>query len=83
MSCYSTPRSHFEPNRKKKFDSLLIGSILRPLAQRSLHCIGFRSRRPTSIPFLSAHYRAARLAWAREYNDWRVVGWKRVARSDE
>ncbi|GFU57624.1 HTH_Tnp_Tc3_2 domain-containing protein [Trichonephila clavipes] len=37
--------------------------------QRSLHLKGFGSRRPTRVPLLNAHHRAARLAWAREHRD--------------
>ncbi|GFU29330.1 HTH_Tnp_Tc3_2 domain-containing protein [Trichonephila clavipes] len=40
--------------------------------QRSLHRMGFGSRRPTRVPLLNAHHRAARLAWAREYRNWSV-----------
>ncbi|GFU89403.1 HTH_Tnp_Tc3_2 domain-containing protein [Trichonephila clavipes] len=31
--------------------------------QRSLHCMGFRSRRPRTVPLLKARQRAARLTW--------------------
>jgi len=51
--------------------------------QRSLHRMGFGSRRPTRVPLLNARHRAARLAWAREHRDWSVEDWKRVAWSDE
>ncbi|GFW25446.1 HTH_Tnp_Tc3_2 domain-containing protein [Trichonephila clavipes] len=35
--------------------------------QRSLHRMGFGNRRPTRVPLLNAHHRAARLAWAKEH----------------
>ncbi|GFU77407.1 HTH_Tnp_Tc3_2 domain-containing protein [Trichonephila clavipes] len=40
-------------------------------------------RRPTRVPLLNIHHRAARLAWTRHHKDWRVEDWKRVAWSDE
>ncbi|GFW88870.1 HTH_Tnp_Tc3_2 domain-containing protein [Trichonephila clavipes] len=51
--------------------------------QRSLHCKGLWGDRPTRVLLLNARHRAARLAWSREYRDWSVVDWKRVAWSDE
>ncbi|GFW49885.1 transposable element Tc1 transposase [Trichonephila clavipes] len=45
--------------------------------------MGFGSRRPTRVPLLNARHCAARLVWAREYRDWIVEDWKRVARSDK
>ncbi|GFU67609.1 HTH_Tnp_Tc3_2 domain-containing protein [Trichonephila clavipes] len=51
--------------------------------QRSLHRIGFGSRRPKRVPLLNARHRAARLAWAKLHRNWSVEDWKRVAWSDE
>ncbi|GFT92654.1 HTH_Tnp_Tc3_2 domain-containing protein [Trichonephila clavipes] len=46
--------------------------------KRLLHRMSFGSRRPTKVPFLIAHHRAARLVWE-EHIDWSVEDWKRVA----
>ncbi|XP_035228054.1 uncharacterized protein LOC118200224 [Stegodyphus dumicola] len=42
-------------------------TVSKRIVQRSLHHIGYGSRRPTRIPLLNACHRAALLAWAREY----------------
>ncbi|GFX90586.1 transposable element Tcb2 transposase [Trichonephila clavipes] len=44
--------------------------------------MGFRSRMPTRIPFLTAQTKALRLARARQQH-WTVDDWKHVAWSDE
>ncbi|GFV34904.1 HTH_Tnp_Tc3_2 domain-containing protein [Trichonephila clavipes] len=51
--------------------------------QRSLHRMGFGSRRPTRVLLLNARHRAVRLAWAREHRNCRVEDSKRVAWSEE
>ncbi|GFT17513.1 HTH_Tnp_Tc3_2 domain-containing protein [Trichonephila clavipes] len=58
-------------------------TVSKRTVQRSLHSMGFGSRRPAGIPLLSARHRVARLIWAREHRDWSVEDWKRVAWSDE
>lgn len=58
-------------------------TVSKRTVQRSLHRMGFGSRRPTRVPLLYTCHRAARLAWAREHRDWSVEDWKRVAWSDE
>ncbi|GFV65302.1 transposable element Tc1 transposase [Trichonephila clavipes] len=45
--------------------------------------MGFGSRRHRRVSLLNARHRAERLSWAREYRDWSVEDWKRVAWSDE
>ncbi|GBN20419.1 hypothetical protein AVEN_216108-1 [Araneus ventricosus] len=50
---------------------------------RSVHGIGFGSRRPTRVPLLNAHHWAARLDWAREHREWTVEDRERVAWGDE
>ncbi|GFX40811.1 HTH_Tnp_Tc3_2 domain-containing protein [Trichonephila clavipes] len=60
-----------------------IRTVSKRTVQHSLRRMGFGSRRPTRVPFLSARHRSARLAWAREYRNWSVKGWKGVAWSDE
>ncbi|GFY13780.1 HTH_Tnp_Tc3_2 domain-containing protein [Trichonephila clavipes] len=52
-------------------------------AQRSLHPMGFGSRRPTGVPLVNASHWAARFAWAREHRHRSVEDLKRVAVSDE
>ncbi|GFU81567.1 hypothetical protein TNCV_4926981 [Trichonephila clavipes] len=49
----------------------------------SLRHMGFGSHRPTTIPLLNAHHRAARLALTRYHRDRSAEGWKRVAWRDE
>ncbi|GFT19619.1 HTH_Tnp_Tc3_2 domain-containing protein [Trichonephila clavipes] len=58
-------------------------TVSKRTVQRSLHHIGFGSRRPTRVPLLNARHQAARLVWARENRDWSVEDRKRVAWSDE
>ncbi|GFW39104.1 transposable element Tcb2 transposase [Trichonephila clavipes] len=45
--------------------------------------MGFRSRRPTRVPLLTARHKALRLAWVRQHQHWTVKDWKHVAWSDE
>ncbi|GFT89743.1 HTH_Tnp_Tc3_2 domain-containing protein [Trichonephila clavipes] len=47
-------------------------TVSKRTVRHSLHRIGFGSRRPTRVQFFNAHYRAARLAWAREHRGWSV-----------
>ncbi|GFV47615.1 HTH_Tnp_Tc3_2 domain-containing protein [Trichonephila clavipes] len=55
-------------------------TVSKQTVQRSLHRVGFGSRRPLRVPLLNVRHRAARLAWAR---DWNEEDWKRIAWSDE
>ena len=48
--------------------------------QRNIIDMGFRSRRPTRVPLMTARHKALRLAWDRH---WTVEDWKHVAWSDE
>lgn len=49
-----------------------------------LHEVGLRARRPKVGPALTARHRAARLAFAREHRDWRIVhDWRPVLFTDE
>ncbi|GFT18327.1 HTH_Tnp_Tc3_2 domain-containing protein [Trichonephila clavipes] len=41
-------------------------SVSKRTGQRSLHSMGFGSHRPTRVPLLNAHHRAAHLACAEE-----------------
>ncbi|GFY23559.1 transposable element Tcb2 transposase [Trichonephila clavipes] len=47
------------------------------------HRIGFGIRQPTRVTLVNVCHQAARLAWARDYRDWSVKNWKRVAWIDE
>ncbi|GFS50566.1 HTH_Tnp_Tc3_2 domain-containing protein [Trichonephila clavipes] len=51
--------------------------------QRNIMDIGFRSRRPTRVPLLTAPHKALRLTWAHQHRHWTVDDWKHVAWSDE
>ncbi|GBM55977.1 hypothetical protein AVEN_45126-1 [Araneus ventricosus] len=51
-------------------------TVSKRTVQRSLHRMGFGSRRPTRVPLLNARHRAARLAWAREHREWTLEDWK-------
>ncbi|GFT84227.1 transposable element Tc1 transposase [Trichonephila clavipes] len=53
----------------------IVQSVIQTV-QHSLHCMGFKIRRPTRIPLLNACHWAAHLAWAREHRDWIVEDWK-------
>ncbi|GFS83383.1 transposable element Tc1 transposase [Trichonephila clavipes] len=58
-------------------------TVSKRTVKRSLHRVGYGSRRPTRVPLLNVRHRAACLAWARKHSDWSVEDWKRVAWSDE
>ncbi|GFT37945.1 HTH_Tnp_Tc3_2 domain-containing protein [Trichonephila clavipes] len=58
-------------------------TVSKRTVKRSLHGMGFVSRRPTRVPLLNARHRAESLAWSREHRDWSVEDWKRVAWNDE
>ncbi|GFS81771.1 uncharacterized protein TNCV_2707091 [Trichonephila clavipes] len=45
--------------------------------------MGFRSRRHTRVPLLTARHKTLRLAWARQHRHWTVDDWKHVTWSDE
>ncbi|GFV69104.1 HTH_Tnp_Tc3_2 domain-containing protein [Trichonephila clavipes] len=49
--------------------------------QRIIIDMGFRSRRPTRVPLLTARLKALRLTSARQHRYWIVEDWKHVARS--
>ncbi|GFW96921.1 HTH_Tnp_Tc3_2 domain-containing protein [Trichonephila clavipes] len=51
--------------------------------QRNIISMGFRSRRPTRVPLLTARHKVLRLAWARQHRHWTVDYWKQIAWSDE
>ncbi|GFX06086.1 HTH_Tnp_Tc3_2 domain-containing protein [Trichonephila clavipes] len=40
--------------------------------QRNIIDMGFRSRRPTRVPLLTARHKALRLAWTRQHRHWTV-----------
>ncbi|GFY09065.1 HTH_Tnp_Tc3_2 domain-containing protein [Trichonephila clavipes] len=40
--------------------------------QRNIIDMGFRSRRPTHIPLLTARHKALSLIWARQHHHWTV-----------
>ncbi|GFW15911.1 HTH_Tnp_Tc3_2 domain-containing protein [Trichonephila clavipes] len=46
-------------------------TVSKRTVQRSFHRMGFVSRRPTRTPLLNARNQTARLAWEREYRDWK------------
>ena len=48
-----------------------------------LHEGGMRARRPQVGPVLTAQHRAARLAFAREHQDWQIRHWHPVLFTDE
>ena len=45
--------------------------------------MGFRSRRLTYVPLLTARHKALRVPWARLHRHWTDDDWKHVARFDE
>ncbi|GFT87999.1 transposable element Tcb2 transposase [Trichonephila clavipes] len=45
--------------------------------------MGFRSRRPTRVPLLTARHKALRLARPFQHRHWTVDDWKHVTWSDE
>lgn len=51
--------------------------------RRTLHRMGYGSRRPIRKPLLSAFNRRRRLQFAKEHKDWTVDDWKKVMWSDE
>ncbi|GFU33210.1 HTH_Tnp_Tc3_2 domain-containing protein [Trichonephila clavipes] len=54
-------------------------SIIVRTIQRNILDIGFRSRRPTRVPLLTARHKALRLAWPRRHRHWTVDDWKHDA----
>ncbi|GBL94520.1 Transposable element Tc1 transposase [Araneus ventricosus] len=57
-------------------------SVSEHTVQRTLLDMGLCSRRSTRVPLLTKSHRQLRLQWAREYRDWIMDKWKRVAWSD-
>ncbi|GBM08840.1 hypothetical protein AVEN_57397-1 [Araneus ventricosus] len=51
--------------------------------QRTVINMGSQSRRPTSVPLLTARHKALRLSWARQPYHWTADDWKHVVWSDE
>ncbi|GFU89188.1 HTH_Tnp_Tc3_2 domain-containing protein [Trichonephila clavipes] len=51
--------------------------------QRNIIDMGFRSRRPTRVPLLTARHKALHLTLAHQHRHWTVDDWKHVAWSDE
>ncbi|GBM61585.1 Transposable element Tcb2 transposase [Araneus ventricosus] len=45
--------------------------------------LGFRSRRTTIAPLLTARHKALCIAWVRQHSHWTVDDWKHAAWSDE
>ncbi|GFU37609.1 HTH_Tnp_Tc3_2 domain-containing protein [Trichonephila clavipes] len=58
------------------------GAIARTI-QRNIIDMGFRSRRPTPVPLLTARHKDLRLTWARQHRHCTVDDWKHVTWSDE
>ncbi|GBM03371.1 hypothetical protein AVEN_256914-1 [Araneus ventricosus] len=58
-------------------------SVSEHTVQQTLLDMGLCSRHPTHVPLLTKRHCQLRLQWAREYRDWTVDEWKRVAWSDE
>ncbi|GFY19391.1 HTH_Tnp_Tc3_2 domain-containing protein [Trichonephila clavipes] len=54
-----------------------------PPCERNIIDMGFRSRRSTCVPLLTALHKTLHLAWARQHRHWTVDDWKHVAWSDE
>ncbi|GFY19169.1 HTH_Tnp_Tc3_2 domain-containing protein [Trichonephila clavipes] len=50
--------------------------------QRNIIDMGYRSRRPTHVPLLTAQHKALRLTWASQYRHWAVHDRKHVAWAD-
>ncbi|GFV27425.1 HTH_Tnp_Tc3_2 domain-containing protein [Trichonephila clavipes] len=51
--------------------------------QRNIINVGFRSRRSTCEPLLTAGHKASCLVWARQHRNWTVDYCKHVAWSEE
>ncbi len=51
--------------------------------RRTLKQMGYSSRRPHLVPFLSAKNRKRRLQFAQAHQNWTIEDWKNVAWSDE
>ena len=50
---------------------------------RRLHNAQLRARRPVKRPYLSPHYRQARLQWANDHLRWNIRNWQKIHWSDE
>ncbi|GFX51874.1 HTH_Tnp_Tc3_2 domain-containing protein [Trichonephila clavipes] len=51
--------------------------------QQNIIDMGFRSRRPTRVPLLTARHKALRFAWAHQHRQRTVDDWKHVSWFDE
>ncbi|GFT27995.1 HTH_Tnp_Tc3_2 domain-containing protein [Trichonephila clavipes] len=61
----------------------LILRVIKRTVQRTLHRMGFGSRRPKRVSLLNARHRAACLTWEREPRHCSLEDWKGVAWNDE
>ncbi|GFV45671.1 hypothetical protein TNCV_2574961 [Trichonephila clavipes] len=73
---------HFRNRPTSRIFKVISVEINKWTVQRSLHQMGFGSRRPTRVSLLSARHRSARLAWAKEHRDKKRVAWSDVSPSD-
>ncbi|GFX23587.1 transposable element Tcb2 transposase [Trichonephila clavipes] len=69
------------PQLSEDFNARPSTSVTVQTIQRNIIDMGFRSRKPSRVPLLTARYKALRLTWARQH--WSVDDWKHVAWSDE
>ncbi len=51
--------------------------------RRTLKQMGYSSRRPHRVPFLSAKNSTRRIQFTQAHQNWTIEDWKNVARSDE
>ncbi|GFU48609.1 transposable element Tc1 transposase [Trichonephila clavipes] len=77
-----TVRSQTLAQITSQFNDRASRAVSKRAVQRSLQRVVFGRRRPTRVPLLNAHHRAARLAWTRKRRDWSVENKKRIAWSD-
>ncbi|GFT61586.1 HTH_Tnp_Tc3_2 domain-containing protein [Trichonephila clavipes] len=77
------PEGTTVPQIAAEFNAESATSVPVRTIQRNIIDMGFRSRRLTRAPLLTARHKALHLALARQHRHWTVDDWKHVAWSDE
>ncbi|GFX39027.1 HTH_Tnp_Tc3_2 domain-containing protein [Trichonephila clavipes] len=60
------------PHIASNFNAAPSTSVSVRTIQRNIIHMGFRSRRPTRVPLLTARHKALCLAWAHQHRHWTV-----------
>ncbi len=66
-----------------RYNQGIQNTISERTTRRTLKQMGYSSRRPHRVPFLSAKNRKQRLQFSQAHQNWTIEDWKNVAWSDE